>query len=101
MRLLARRRRRALRRRLASRRIRKYAQTILGGIVRGRANPPAMPQKIEIELSSEERTELQRLARSETRPFREVQRARMILYSADGLIDARIAERLDCTPECV
>ncbi|MGE5636585.1 MAG: helix-turn-helix domain-containing protein [Nocardioidaceae bacterium] len=58
-------------------------------------------QKVEIELSSAERTELERLARSETKPFREVQRARMILYSARGDTDAEIAERLDCTPECV
>ena len=60
-----------------------------------------MPQKIEIELSSEERAELERLARSETKPFREVQRARIVLYSARGDTDAEIAERLDCTPECV
>ena len=60
-----------------------------------------MARKIEIELSEEERSELERLARSETRPFREVQRARMILYSAAGETDGWIAERLDCTPECV
>lgn len=60
-----------------------------------------MARKIEIELSEEERSELERLARSETRPFREVQRARMILYSAGGETDGWIAERLDCTPECV
>ena len=60
-----------------------------------------MPQKVEIELSVEEREQLRRLARSETRPFREVQRARMILYSVDGMTDGEIADRLDCTPECV
>ena len=60
-----------------------------------------MARKIEIDLSEEERSELERLARSETRPFREVQRARMILYSAAGETDGWIAERLDCTPECV
>jgi transposase len=58
-------------------------------------------QKVRIDLSDEERNELQRIARSETKLFREVQRARMILYSAQGLTDAEIAERLDCTPECV
>ncbi len=52
-------------------------------------------------MSEEERGELERIARSETRPFREVQRARMILYSAAGETDGWIAERLDCTPECV
>jgi hypothetical protein len=60
-----------------------------------------MPQKIAIELSSDERSELERRARSETRSFREVQRARMILYSAAGETDGWVAERLDCTPECV
>jgi Homeodomain-like domain len=60
-----------------------------------------MPQKVEIELSVEEREQLRRLARSETRPFREVQRARMILYSVEGMTDGEIADRLDCTPECV
>ncbi|HVV91505.1 MAG TPA: helix-turn-helix domain-containing protein [Solirubrobacterales bacterium] len=60
-----------------------------------------MPQKVEIELSGEEREALRRLARSETRPFREVQRARMVLYSDEGMTDLQIAERLDCTPECV
>jgi Helix-turn-helix domain len=64
-------------------------------------NLTAVARKIEIELSEEERSELERLARSETRPFREVQRARMILYSAAGETDGWIAERLDCTPECV
>jgi hypothetical protein len=60
-----------------------------------------VPQKVEIELSGEEREELRRLARSETRPFREVQRARMIIYSGEGMTDGEIADRLDCTPECV
>jgi len=60
-----------------------------------------MARKARIELSSEEETGLRRVARSETLPFREVQRARMVLYSADGMTDSVIAERLDCTPECV
>jgi hypothetical protein len=58
-------------------------------------------RKGRIELSGEERGALARIARSETKPFREVQRARMILYSARGDTDAVIADRLDCTPECV
>lgn len=60
-----------------------------------------MALKVWIELSDEERGALERIARSETKPFREVQRARMILYAARGDTDAEIAERLDCTPECV
>jgi hypothetical protein len=48
-----------------------------------------------IELSAEERTELERIARAEKRPWREVQRARIVLYAADGLHDTEIAARLD------
>jgi hypothetical protein len=61
----------------------------------------AVARKVRIELSGDERDELERIGRSETKPFREVQRARMILFSARGDTDAEIAERLDCTPECV
>jgi transposase-like protein len=54
-----------------------------------------------IELAEEERTELERRAREVTAPWREVQRARMILYSAEGIADTEIAARLDCHPEIV
>jgi hypothetical protein len=49
----------------------------------------------QIELSVEERTELKQIARAEKRPWREVQRARIVLYAADGLADTEIAARLD------
>jgi transposase len=52
-------------------------------------------------LSTEERAELERRAREVTAPWREVQRARMILYAAEGLADSEIAARLDCHPEIV
>ncbi len=48
-----------------------------------------------IELSDEERCELERTARAEKRPWREVQRARIVLHAADGLADTEIAARLD------
>jgi hypothetical protein len=48
-----------------------------------------------IELSNEERAELERIARAEKRQWREVQRARLVLYAAEGVADTEIAVRLD------
>ena len=36
-----------------------------------------------------------RVARAEKRPWQEVQRARIVLYAAEGLHDTEIADRLD------
>jgi hypothetical protein len=57
----------------------------------------ARPARHKIELSDEERVELVRMARAEKRPWQEVQRARIVLYAADGLPDTEIAARLDTT----
>jgi transposase-like protein len=57
----------------------------------------ARPARHKIELSGEERVELARIARAEKRPWQEVQRARIVLYAADGLPDTEIAARLDTT----
>jgi hypothetical protein len=54
-----------------------------------------------IELSADERDELERRAREVTAPWRDVQRARMILYAAGGMADIEIAARLDCHPDSV
>jgi hypothetical protein len=54
-----------------------------------------------IELSADERDELERRAREVTAPWRDVQRARMILYAAEGMADIEIAARLDCHPDSV
>ena len=54
-----------------------------------------------IELSADERAELERRAGTPTLPWREVQRARLILYAAEGVQDKEIARRLDCHPEIV
>jgi hypothetical protein len=54
-----------------------------------------------IELTADERAELERRAQTPTLPFRDVQRARLILYAADGLPDKEIAVRVDCHPEVV
>src|SRR3954469_13357722 len=61
----------------------------------------ARPPRHRIELSDEERCEHERVARSETMAFRDVQRARIVLYAADGLHDTEIAARLDTTPGIV
>jgi Homeodomain-like domain len=55
----------------------------------------------EITLSDEERSVLEGTAGLLKAPFREVQRARIVLYAAEGLPDAEIAGRLDCTPDTV
>ena len=54
-----------------------------------------------IELTAAERAELERRAQTPTLPFRDVQRARLILYAAEGLRDKEIAVRVDCHPEVV
>src|SRR3954451_17062938 len=54
-----------------------------------------------IELSEHERGELVRIARAEKRPWQEVQRARVVLYAAEGLHDTEIAARLDTSPGLV
>lgn len=49
-----------------------------------------------IALGADERTELERRAGTPTLPWREVQRARLVLYAAEGTRDKEIAGRLDC-----
>src|SRR4051794_22809891 len=55
----------------------------------------ARPPRDRIELSQEERVVLERTARAERLPFQEVQRARIVLYAAEGVHDTEIAARLD------
>ena len=55
----------------------------------------------EIVLSDEERAELERRVACYTPPFKVVQRAKMILYAADGLGNAEIARRLETAAEVV
>src|SRR5215217_3463780 len=52
-----------------------------------------------IELTAEDRAELER--RTQTLAFRDVQRARLILYAVGGLQDKEIAVRVGCHPEVV
>lgn len=53
-----------------------------------------------IELTDEERQHLEAAARRYTSPYREVVRARIVLYAAEGLGNDEIAARLD-TPRQV
>jgi DNA-directed RNA polymerase specialized sigma24 family protein len=55
----------------------------------------ARPPRHRIELSEEERMVLERTARAEKLPFQDVQRARIVLYAAQGVSDIEIAARLD------
>ena len=54
-----------------------------------------------VDLTSEERAELEQRAACYTRPHTEVQRAKMILYADDGLTNREIAARLDTAPDVV
>ena len=61
----------------------------------------ARPARHKIELSEQERVVLERRARAEKLPFQDVQRARIVLYAAEGLADTEIAARLDTSPGLV
>lgn len=54
-----------------------------------------------IELSSAEEAELQRRAAKYTLPYFQVQRAKMILFAAEGASNDEIARRLDTRREVV
>ncbi len=51
-----------------------------------------------IDLSSEQKTELQKLVRRRTTPVRVAERCRIVLLAAEGLQDKQIAERLSVAP---
>jgi Winged helix-turn helix len=55
----------------------------------------------EIVLSAEERGELERVAALQKAPHRDVQRAKLVLFAADGLSNVAIAARLDMSPKNV
>ena len=54
-----------------------------------------------VELSAEQRRELQARARRYTLPYRDVVRAKIVLMAADGLDNDEIADRLDTRREIV
>ena len=52
-----------------------------------------------VELSPEQRTALERLARQRSAPARVVERARIVLLAAEDLENKQIAVRMNITPE--
>ncbi len=54
-----------------------------------------------IKLSKEERARLLTLARRYTSPYRDVIRAKIVLYAADGLQNDQIAARVDTPRQIV
>ena len=54
-----------------------------------------------IRLSAEERAELEAKGRVYTSPYRDVIRAKIVLYAADGLRNDEIAARLDTPRQIV
>lgn len=61
----------------------------------------ARPSLYPIELSEDEGRELRHRAARYTLPYREVQRAKMILMAADGLENGEIARRLELRVDTV
>jgi transposase len=54
-----------------------------------------------IVLTPEQRVVLERMARAYTSPYRDVVRAKIVLYAADGLANKEIASRLDTPRQIV
>ena len=66
------------------------------------ANPSAMARPTpRIVLSADERSELEHVAACYTRPHKEVQRAKLVLYAAVGVANVEIGRRLDMSAEVV
>ena len=57
--------------------------------------------RYQIDLSEEERRELEHRAACYSRPHREVLRAKLVLYAAEGLSNVEIGARLGMMPELV
>jgi DNA-directed RNA polymerase specialized sigma24 family protein len=73
-----------------------------GGCGARAANWEVMARRApEIVLGCEERAELERRAACYTLPQKVVQRAKLVLYAAEGLSNVEIAARLDSAPEVV
>ncbi|MCA1678394.1 MAG: helix-turn-helix domain-containing protein [Actinobacteria bacterium] len=60
-----------------------------------------MASAVEITLSEEECFELERRAAKLTLPYRDVQRAKVVLYAAEGLSNVEIAARLEMCSKVV
>ena len=73
-----------------------YAPRQLRGVVE---MPRECPYRIE--LTDHERQTLEAMARRYTSSYRDVIRAKIVLYAADGLRNDRIADRLDTPRQIV
>ncbi len=71
------------------------------GIVLDRCYAMPRSSPFTISLSSGERIKLQRVAARYTLPYFQVQRAKMILFAAEGLSNDEIAQRLSTRREVV
>ena len=60
-----------------------------------------MAAAVEITLTDAERVELERRAGKLTLAYRDVQRAKIVLYAADGLSNVEIADRLELCSKVV
>src|SRR5215467_9905201 len=74
---------------------------LLYGILLDRCCRMPRTSPYDIRLSASERDELQRRAAKYTLPYFQVQRAKMILYAADGMPNDQIAACLDTRREVV
>ena len=61
--------------------------------------PRVSPHRIH--LSASERAKLESMARAYTSPYRDVLRAKIVLYAADGLDNQQIGTRLDTPRQIV
>jgi transposase len=55
----------------------------------------ARPKQNVVKLTPDEITQLQKIVRTHTAEARTVQRAKILLYSAEGMTDTAISEKLD------
>ena len=60
-----------------------------------------MASAVQITLSDQERSALERRAAKVTLPYRDVQRAKVVLYAAEGLSNVEIASRLEMCSKVV
>ncbi|MCD6302109.1 MAG: helix-turn-helix domain-containing protein [Anaerolineae bacterium] len=56
-----------------------------------------VPTAVAIELTEQQRAQLEKIVRKQTAPQREVTRARIVLLAAQGLSHHEIARRLGCS----
>lgn len=61
----------------------------------------ARKSPFEVDLSGEERAALEQIARKYSSPYRDVIRARIVLYAAEGWSNQQIAARLDTPRQIV